>query len=106
MNGDNQLHLGVICRHSVQEADVWFGLYVWEMCTGLWIGSAYLPGLWAARHAMPSPWEQVQGLLLRSGADFEARRWSMNGADLRALWVFGEWSTSAATVAQDPGGDF
>ena len=73
------------------------------MCTGLWIGSAYLPGLWAARHAMPSPWEQVQGLLLSSGADFEARRSSTNGVDLRALEVFGEWSTSAEAVAQDPG---
>ena len=54
MNGDNQLHLGVICRHSVQEADVWFGLYVWEMCTGLWIGSAHLPAALGrpARHAV------------------------------------------------------
>ena len=76
------------------------------MCTGLWIGSAHLPGIWAVRHAMPSRWEQVQGLLLRSGADFRARRWSMNGADLRALEVFGEWPTSAEAVVQDPGEDF
>ena len=74
MNGDNRLHLGVICRQSVEEAD---GLgCMCEMCTGLWIGSALLPAaLWAGRHAMASPWEQVQGLLLRSGADFEACRW-------------------------------
>ena len=77
------------------------------MCTGLWIGSAHLPAaLWVGRHAMPSPWEQVQGLLLRSGADFRARRWSMNGADLKALEVFGEWSTTEKAVVQDPGGDF
>ena len=25
MNGDNQLHLGVICRHSVEEADCGLG---------------------------------------------------------------------------------
>ena len=61
--------------------------------------------LWAARHAMPLPWEQVQGLV-RSGADFEARRWSMNGADLRALEVFGEWATTEKAVVQDPGVDF
>ena len=86
---------------------MWFELYVREMCTGLWIGSAHLPAaLWVGRHAMPSPWEQVQGLLLRSGADFEARRWSMNGADLKALEVFGEWSTTEKAVVQDPGGDF
>jgi len=77
------------------------------MCTGLWIGFAHLPGIWAVRHAMLSRWERVQGLLLRSGADFEAaRRWSMNGADLKALEVFGEWSTTEKAVVQDPGGDF
>ncbi len=53
------------------------------------------------------PWERVQGLLLRSGADFRAaRRWSTNGADLKALEVFGEWSTTEKAVVQDPGGDF
>ena len=51
--------------------------------------------------------EQVQGLLLRSGADFEARgRWSMDGADLKALEVFGKCSTTEKAVVQDPGGDF
>ena len=82
------------------------------MCTGLWIGFAHLPGIWAVRHAMPSRWEQVQGLLLRSalrglifGPPVDGR-WSTSGADLKALEVFGEWSTSAEAVVQDPGGDF
>ena len=65
-----------------------------------------LLGALGGRHAMKSPWERAQGLLLRSGADFEARRWSMNGADLKALEVFGEWSTTEKAVVQDPGGDF
>ena len=83
------------------------GLYVREMCTGLWIGDGHLPAALGTRHAMPTPWEQVQGLLVHSGADFEVRgRWSMNGADLRALEVFGEWSTTAEAVVQDPGGAF
>ena len=50
MNGDNRLHLGVICRQSVEEAD-----FVWAVCvrdcTGLWIGSAYLTGALAALHS-------------------------------------------------------
>ena len=29
----------------------------------------------------------------------------MNGADLKALEVFGEWSTTEKAVEQDPGGD-
>jgi len=77
------------------------------MSTGLWIDSAHLLAALGgpARHAV-APWEQVQGLLLRSTADFEARRWSMNhGADLKALEVFGEWSTTEKAVVQDPGGD-
>ena len=105
MNGDNRLHLGVICRQSVEEADC-----LGCMCERCAPDSGSAPHtyqrLWAARHAMPSPWEQVQGLLLRSGADFEARRWSMNGADLKALEVFCEWSTTEKAVVQDPGGDF
>ena len=56
--------------------------------------------------AMKSPWERAQGLLVRSGTDFRARRWSMNGADMKALEVCGEWSTTEKAVLQDPGGDF
>ena len=72
MTGDNRLHLGVICRQSVEEAD-----FVWAVCvrdcTGLWIGSAYLPGaLGGPALAMKSPWERAQGLLVRSGTDFRA----------------------------------
>ena len=53
MTGDNGLHLGVICRQSVEEAD-----FVWAVCvrdcTGLWIGSADLPESLSgsARHAV------------------------------------------------------
>jgi hypothetical protein len=54
---------------------------------------------------MPSRWEQVQGLL-RSGADFRARRLSTNGADLKALEVFCEWSTTGKAVVQDRGETF
>ena len=36
-------------------ANLWKKLIVWadvcEMCTGLWIGSAYLPGALAALHS-------------------------------------------------------
>ena len=51
------------------------------MCPGLWIGFLLLPGArWPER--LPSPWKQVQGLLLRSRANFRPidGRWSMNGA--------------------------
>ena len=105
MNGDNRLHLGVICRQSVEEADLDWAVCVRDVHRTL-DRLRTLLGALAGRHAMPSPWAQVQGLLLRSGLDFEARRWSMNGADLKALEVFGEWSTSAEAVVQDPGGDF
>ena len=54
---------------------------------------------------MKSPWERAQGLLVRSGTDFEARRWSMGGVDLKALEVFGEWATTEKAVVQDPGED-
>jgi len=80
MNGDNQLHLGVMCRQSVEEAD---GLGC--MCARCASDSGSAPcscrGL-GGRHAMPSPWKQVQGLLLRSRANFRPidGRWSMNGA--------------------------
>ena len=76
------------------------------------IGSAQLPAALGAWHAMPSPREQVQGLLLRSGLIFgppAARKCAECGLgswDPRALEVFGEWSTSAEVVVQDPGGDF
>ena len=72
MTGDNRLHLGVICRQSVEEADV-----VWAVCvrdvhrTLHWLripaGGSGDPAL-----AMKSPWERAQGLLVRSGTDFRA----------------------------------
>ena len=65
----------------------------------------YLPGALGPARAMPSPWERAQGLLVRSGTDFRARRSSTNGADMKALEVFGEWSTTEKAVVQDPGGD-
>ena len=80
MNGDNQLHLGVMCRQSVEEAD---GLSC--MCARCAPDSGSAPcscRRLGGRHAMPSPWKQVQGLLLRSRANFRPidGQWSMNGA--------------------------
>ena len=106
MNGDNRLHLGVICRQSVEEADC-----LGCMCERCAPGSESAPLLLGAlggpaRHAV-APWERVTRASFALRADFEARRrWSMNGADLRALEVFGEWSTTEKAVVQDPGGDF
>ena len=64
MNGDNRLHLGVICRQSVEEAE---GLGCLRERCAPDSGSAQhtYQRLRAARHAMPTPWEQVQGLVLR-----------------------------------------
>ena len=91
-------------------ANLWKKLMVWAVCERdvhrTLDRLRTLLGALAGRHAMPSPWAQVQGLLLRSGTDFRARRWSTNGADMKALEVFGEWPTSAEAVVQDPGEDF
>ena len=88
MNGDNRLHLGVICQ-SVEEADV-----VWAVCVRdvhRTLDRLRIPA-WAlggpARHAV-AVGASSRASLLRFGADFRARRGSMNGADLRALWVLG-----------------
>ena len=106
MNGDNQLHLGVICRQSVEEANV-----VWAVCERDLPRTLDRPRTPAGGSGRPPEChavarrEQVQGLLVHSGADFEARgRWSMDGADLKALEVFGKCSTTEKAVVQDPGG--
>ena len=78
------------------------------MCPGLWIGSADLPGAMAALHSpCRRRGSELKGFLclVRSGTDFRARRSSTNGADMKALEVFGEWSTTEKAVVQDPGGD-
>ena len=71
MNGDNRLLLGGICRQSVEEADVVWAVCVRDVHRTLDRLRTSARGSGRARHAMvPSPWEQVQGLLVRSGLIF------------------------------------
>ena len=95
-------------------ANLWKKLRVWAVCVrdvhrtldrlSTPTSGSGLPGTPCRRRG-----SKCKGLfyVLRSGADFEARRWSMDGADLKALEVFfGECSTTGKAVTQDPGGSF